>query len=208
MPRAHYFALIRLLFVTLSLTSLCAAQNHAPHEANQRLTADAFAQFVATCAPEIPLVTLRAIARTESDFHPYALSLNYPRHVAQEHGHSNAGFFLARQPQTLAEARAWTHWLLRHGHSVSIGLMQINTQHAADLGLTPDQLFNPCTNIRAGAWLLATEYQRAAAAHGEGQEALRQALSIYNSGSSLVGFGNGYVSRVVRGEFHRQPMQP
>jgi type IV secretion system protein VirB1 len=200
--------LIRLLSVTLSLSSLCTAQVHASREANNRLTPEAFAQLGTTCAPEIPLITLRAIARTESDFHPFALSLNYPRHIALEHGHSNAGVVLSRQPKTLTEARAWTHWFLRRGYSVSIGLMQINTQHAADLGLTPDQLFDSCTNARASARLLARKYQRAAAVHGEGQEALWQALSEYNSGSWLVGFENGYVSSVVDGEFHRRTSQP
>jgi len=79
--------------------------------------------------------------------------------------------------------------------------MQISTQHAADLGLSADQLFDPCTNVRAGAQILAVEYQRAAALDGEGQTALRRALSEYNSGSPIVGFDNGYVSIVADGEF-------
>src|SRR5437870_13019481 len=70
-----------------------------------------------------------------------------------------------------------------------------------DLGITVDQLFDPCTNLRAGARVLTAEYQRAAAVRGEGQDALQQALSEYNSGSSTVGFDNGYVSSVVNGEF-------
>jgi len=203
MPRGYYFTLIRLLSLTLGLSSLCAAQARASREANQRLTPEAFVQLATTCAPEIPLVTLRAIARTESDFRPYALSLNYPRHFAQEHGYSNAGFFLAHQPQTLAEARAWTHRFLSHGYSVSIGLMQINSKHAADLGLTPDQLFDPCTNIRAAVRILSKSYQEASGTLGEGQAALLQALSLYNSGSASIGFSNEYVPRVVRGEFSR-----
>ena len=49
--------------------------------------------------------------------------------------------------------------------------------------------------------MLTAEYQRAAAGRDVGQEALQQALSEYNSGSSPVGFDNGYVSSVVNGEF-------
>jgi len=149
----------------------------------------------------MPLATLRAISRAESAFHPYALSLDHPRRTAREQGFGAGEIFLARQPTDLAEARAWTHWLLERGRSVSIGLVQISTQHAADLGVTVDQLFDPCTNLRAGARVLTAEYQRAAAVRGEGQDALQQALSKYNSGSSTLGFDNGYVTSVVNGEF-------
>ena len=123
---------------------------------------------------------------------------NYPNDLARHYGSDAASreFAIA-----VHEALAWTHWLLRHGRSVSIGLMQISTQHAADLGLSADQLFDPCTNVRAGAQILAVEYQRAAALDGEGQTALRRALSEYNSGSPIVGFDNGYVSIVADGEF-------
>jgi type IV secretion system protein VirB1 len=86
---------------------------------------------------------------------------------------------------------------VEHGHSVSIGLLQVNTEHAGTLGLTPDQLFDPCTNIHAGARLLATYYRLAASVLGEGQEALHYALSGYNSGSPVAGFRNGYVDAVV-----------
>ena len=74
-------------------------------------------------------------------------------------------------------------------------------QYAADLGLSVDQLFDSCTNVRAGAHILTVEYQRAAALDGEGQTALRRPLSEYNSGSPIVGFDNGYVSIVADGEF-------
>ena len=66
---------------------------------------------------------------------------------------------------------------------------------------TKSQLFAPCTNLRTGGRMLTAEYQRAAAGREVGQEALQQALSEYNSGSSTVGFDNGYVSSVVNGGF-------
>ena len=156
------------------------------------------------CAPDVPLVTLRAIARAESAFRPYALSLDYPQRTAREQGLSQGGIFLARQPRDAAEARTWAHWLVQHGHSVSIGLMQISTRHARDLNLTADQLFDPCTNLRAGAQILKAAYQQAAAVRGKGQDALRHALSSYNSGSEILGFDNGYVSNVVEGDFDQK----
>jgi len=187
--------------VSLVLFAPCAAQERGTQRLNAQLSPAAFRAVAAACAPGIPLPTLRGIARAESGFHPYALSLDYPKRTAREQGFKAGEIFLARQPTTLAEARAWTHWLLARGRSVSIGLVQISTQHAADLGISVDQLFDPCTNIRAGAQILSAEYQRAAAVRGEGQEALRQALSQYNSGSSTVGLENGYVTSIVNGEF-------
>ena len=187
--------------ISLALVAPSPAQERSPQHLNTRLSPAEFRAIAAACAPGIPLATLHAIARAESAFHPYALSLDHPRRTAREQRFKAGEIFLARQPTNLAEARAWTRWLLERGRSVSIGLVQISTQHAANLGLSVDQLFDPCTNLRAGARVLTAEYQRAAAVRGEGQDALRQALSEYNSGSSTVGFDNGYVSSVVNGEF-------
>ena len=188
-----------ILALTMLPFSTCLAQSIQPQHANAKLSSAEFNTMAAACAPDVPIVTLRSIAHAESAFRPYALSVDYPLRTARRLGFNNGGIFLERQPKSLAEARAWTHWLLRHGRSVSIGIMQISTQRAADLGVTPDQLFDPCTNIRAGAQMLTAKYRQAAAELGEGQEALRQALSLYNSGSPFVGFDNGYVSSVVGG---------
>jgi len=189
------------LGIVLFTAGLSPAQSRNRSQRNERLTPDEFRQLAAVCAPNIPLVTLRAIARTESAFHQYALSLDHPRRTAREQGLSDGGIFLARQPKDLAEARAWAHWLIDHGKNVSVGLMQVSTQHAADLGMTVDQLFDPCTNVQAGARLLTAKYQEAAKSLGEGQSALHRALSEYNSGSISVGLENGYVATVIDGEF-------
>ena len=195
-PTGFVFALL----LPLAFTAPCGAQD-ADEQRNERLTLVEFRRIAARCAPGIPLVTLRAIARAESAFHPYALSLNYPRRTAREQGLSAGDITLARQPRTRAEALAWTYYLLKRGRSVSVGLMQINTEHVADLGVSVDQLFDPCTNVRTGGRLLAAKYEAAAAIAGEGQEALQRALSQYNSGNPLIGFYSGYVRGVVDGEF-------
>jgi len=47
--------------------------------------------------------------------------------------------------------------------SVDIGLMQINSRwfpRLAEMGIQPGDLWNPCTNIHVGAWVLAGEVRR------------------------------------------------
>jgi soluble lytic murein transglycosylase-like protein len=41
-----------------------------------------------------------------------------------------------------------------------IGLMQVNSAHLPRLGVTEQQLLDPCTNIHAGAWVLADAFRR------------------------------------------------
>lgn len=49
-------------------------------------------------------------------------------------------------------------------HTNDIGLMQINRSWVPILksrfGITEDQLWNPCTNVMVGAWILANEFSR------------------------------------------------
>lgn len=57
-------------------------------------------------------------------------------------------------PSAIAHANNGTH---------SIGIMQINSSWFPELqeaGITEDQLYDPCTNIRVGGWILAQEIER------------------------------------------------
>src|SRR6266571_6887135 len=82
------------------------AQTDHKEKPNAPLGPNEFKSLAQQCAPDVPVITLRAIARAESAFRPYALSLNYPKRTAQEQGLRGGGMFLARQPRTLTEARA------------------------------------------------------------------------------------------------------
>jgi type IV secretion system protein VirB1 len=138
------------------------------------------------CAPNVAPSVLYATIRTESGFNPLAL-------------HINGAIRLQRPPKSAAEATAWSSWLIEHGYSVDLGLMQINSRNLASLGLTPMEAFDPCQNVRAGATLLAIGYARAARSQGAGTQALLQAISAYNTGDFHKGFNNGYVWKVVSG---------
>ena len=141
-------------------------------------------QLILACAPQVAPSTMAAIVRVESGGKPYAINVN----GAQR---------LTRQPRNAEEATAWADWLVKRGYSVDMGLAQINSGNLARLGLTPTQLFDPCTNLKAGAKILTENYLGATRHYGGGQTALQAALSAYNTGNYRAGLTNGYVAKVT-----------
>jgi type IV secretion system protein VirB1 len=100
-------------------------------------------------------------------------------------------------------------WFSARGYTVSVGLMQVNIENARLFQLTPIQLLDPCTNISVGAALLADNYRNGIEHHQEPQQALLDAISMYNSGSATMGYTNGYVDTVLRNAPPSAPrMQP
>ncbi len=180
-----------MLFAALSCSSYLAAQ------ANTRLPMATFNQLAARCAPNAAVDTLGAVALTESALHPYALSLNYPATVAAYNGLHNQEVYLTRQPATLPEAIHWTRWFHSRGYTVSIGLMQINSENAARYGVAVRQLFDPCTNVAIGARLLGEIYSTTPHSGKPDINALFSTFSLYNSGSFTTGLKNGYASTVM-----------
>jgi type IV secretion system protein VirB1 len=183
---------VRNTFATL--LSLVAVSSGLYAQQNTRISSAQLRSLAATCATSVHPDTIEAIVRTESAYHPYALSINYPQKEAHYSGYSSSQIVLARQPQTLQEAVSWTQWLISNGHSVSIGLMQINTQEAAHLGIKNlAELFDPCTNIRTGGSILSTIY----ATQPHNLTGLVQTFALYNAGSIARGMSNGYAPTVV-----------
>lgn len=74
------------------------------------------------------------------------------------------------------------------GDSVDMGLAQINSRNLPALELSVDQVFDPCTNLAAGARILAAGYQRTGSLTG--------ALSAYNTGRSDSKIGVAYAQKV------------
>ncbi len=147
----------------------------------QTLGISAFERLVQRCAPSVAPSTLAAIARTESRFNPLSL-------------HDNT-LGVSAAPSTVAEATSIAERLMAAGHSVDLGLMQINSANLGALGLTPETAFDACRSLAAGAMILAADYA-GGATHASQQAALRVAFSRYNTGDPLRGFANGYVGRV------------
>lgn len=139
--------------------------------------------LILACAPNVEPSTIRAVIEVESAGDPLALNVNRD---------TGAVRLLATD---LVEAIELAKAEIAAGNSVDVGLMQINSRNLERLGYTIEQIFNPCTNIRAGDRILSEAYWRAASKQGEGQDALRAALSAYNTGDFARGLANGYVDR-------------
>ena len=133
--------------------------------------------------------TMGRVVRVESGGRVFAVNVN--RRLGE------AAAPAVRPPRTLDEAEVLAlHWIGR-GHTVDIGLGQVNSIHLTPMGLTVRQLFEPRTNLRAAATVLQVCYaraRRAGYAHG-GRDAMTAALSCYNTGDMQRGVQNGYVSR-------------
>lgn len=145
----------------------------------------ALAALIAACAPNVHPDTMAAVVRVESRGEPLALNVNK----------------LSRQPakpRSVEEAAATARRYIARGHSVDLGLAQINSKNLRALGLSIEQVLDPCSNLRAGGRILSEAYRRAATAAAGEQEALREALSTYNTGSPVRGFLNGYVAKYYR----------
>lgn len=136
------------------------------------------------CAPNVAPSTLHSIMSTESAGNEFAIGVNGDER-------------LARQPANQAEAIAWARWLLANGRSFGAGLMQVDTQNWKRFGLTPETVFDPCTNVRVGGYILTANYSRAMKVYGPGNKALLAAISAYNTGDFERGYSNGYVRKVL-----------
>jgi type IV secretion system protein VirB1 len=136
---------------------------------------------LAACAPYVAPPTLEAVISVESGGNPLAIHVNNGRNPPAQH--------------TPADAARVARELIEEGYNVDLGLMQVNSRNLSGLGYSVEQMFDACTNIRAGAGILAEDYGRAVQRAAPGQPALRVALSLYNTGSPVRGFDNGYVAR-------------
>jgi type IV secretion system protein VirB1 len=149
------------------------------------------------CAPYVAPETVVAVARVESSLNPYAIGV--------------VGGALKRQPANLAEALSTARALERQGRNFSLGIAQVNRYNLPKYGLTYEQAFDPCQNLRVGGKILQECYARALPGHGTEQHALRAAFSCYYSGNFIRGFRPdragelSYVQKVVAAATNKAP---
>ena len=149
------------------------------------------------CLPAVPLTTLSAIIRVESGGNPNAIQIDFPSTLLKQWHLPEGTLRLKRQPATQREALKWLEYFERHGIFVDLGLMQVSTAEAQRRGLPAESLLDPCFNLRAGWQILDSAYQLEVRTYGPGQEALRHAISRYNTGDTQRGIDNGYLARVI-----------
>lgn len=140
-----------------------------------------FAHLAAACGPSVHPDTLTAVARTESGLNTLAIYDNTQKKVVAANSEAMASAIVSD--------------LIRKGHSVDIGLMQVNSGNFGRLRLSVSDAFDACKNIAAGARVLSEGYRPPAPGAYTGF-AVDTALSRYNTGTPSAGFANGYVGKV------------
>jgi type IV secretion system protein VirB1 len=138
------------------------------------LAAVSLGSLLRACAPDVGSLTMRALIARESAGLPFAIDDDTERR--------------SYTPSSRAEAERIAVERLRAGHSIDVGLTQINSAHFATFGLTASTALDPCTNVAVGARILRDAYVEAARVDGPGQRALVHALSIYHTGRPRAGF--------------------
>lgn len=147
----------------------------------ERLDIASFTDLARRCGSSVDSFTLAAVAKTESNFRTLVVSDNSTRR--------------AREFDSIDQAVALADNLVARGHSIDLGLMQINSANLSRLGYTSRDALDPCKSISGGALILSRNYASIRNV-GNPQVALRHALSQYNTGNIRAGYRNGYVRRV------------
>jgi hypothetical protein len=146
------------------------------------LSTTSFANLASVCAPGTEIPTLRAVASVESHFDPFAVRDNTTHE--------------SWRPRSLAAAADMAKERLTKGHSVDVGLMQINSANLAALGMTVEDAFDVCHSLTAANRILLSAFT-AGSSEPERKAAILIALSRYNTGRPLAGIANGYANQVL-----------
>ncbi len=125
------------------------------------------ADFYAACGPWVHPDTIAAVVAVESGGRPWAIGTPHGAFYASTRDDATVVLFKALRTET----------------SVDIGLMQINSQWVGRLHVKPEELLDPCFNVRVGAAILATNFVAAARPGRTLLQTLVAALSTYHSGS-------------------------
>lgn len=158
----------------------------------EQIPLPAFHVLTENCAPSVAPEIMEKLVRAESGFNRFAIGVN---------GAEHRSYF----PNSQNEAAQIARDLIAQGHSIDMGLGQINSANLEWLELTVESVFDSCTNLKASELVLRDGYDRARKQGSDPETALHQALSAYNTGTFTRGFSNGYVERVMGGDVEAPP---
>jgi type IV secretion system protein VirB1 len=144
--------------------------------------------------------TTREIIRKESSFKELAININRPANLDENSERKLLYEAYAQRlknspPKDRAEASIFAKEVISKGFGVDLGVMQINSSNFSAYQLSIVDAFDSCKNIRVGTEILKRFFDGAEKNFGGGQDALKAALSAYNTGNHWSGFGNGYVAK-------------
>lgn len=151
--------------------------------------------LIAQCAPTVHPETMAAVISAESRGHQFAIADAGPVKLPwSQRKHLVRSLF----PGSMQEAVTTAQDLIAKGHTVSLGVAQVNDRNLKGMGVTIADMFDPCTNVAVGGKILTNFYERAVKKFGNGPTALQAALSAYNSGDWTRGARDGYVNLVYQ----------
>ena len=127
------------------------------------------------CAPQVAALTMAAIVQQESGGNPLAI-----------HDNTTGQSF---RPVSMAEAVRMARMLIQAGHSVDLGLAQINSKNLSATKTDVDHVFDPCSNLHAAQTILLRAWSQSGGS-------LRGTLSAYNTGNTLGITGARYGASV------------
>lgn len=141
-------------------------------------------EFLVQCAPQVSPVLMHALVRRESAFQPFAIG-------------PDSGEAAVQQPKTLLQAVQTARELKAAGRKFSVGLAQIHMRNVESQGLTWEQAFQPCNNLRMGQTILQNFYRTAIKDGYHGIDAIWAALRGYNSGSVHKTISDKYAQAIL-----------
>lgn len=140
--------------------------------------------LLSQCGAGVHPDTLNAIIKVESNYNELAINDN------------STG--ISHRPKSKEEAIELTKYFYSVGHSLDVGLMQINSLHFNESGIDYTMLFDPCYNISIGTNILKSFYKDHSLNNPTDppEITLLKALSSYNTGRPHK--GKKYVNKILK----------